>query len=311
MSYDATIVNHYDGTLTIIPMSGTVPGDAVVVNQGQTISLSDINTGDGFVVRIEAPITVRYDSTDLTRSGRTIFPQGTGDYPRYNFVGAGTYTIRKEGDNVFSGNVTVLDVVNTILNNQCGWNPYSNVLYGGPWNQAWGNNSACEYEQFGLVSGMINKLLFNKTREERVRLLNEVVVTPYLPPGSNDGTGQCTMLEATVITTWPALVAKLLTLGADPNLTTNPFGQTILTQLTIAQLDGQAMYDWYDVQAIIDSLLKAGAYVPPYFPGTYGYAQQAPWGFPFPPGGYGQYEPEMFVGKARVGSSKNPHKAKQ
>lgn len=279
MSYEAIIVNNYITQLTIIPLEGNTPQQSVQLPKGQSVPLTDINNGDGFVIRTNEPITVKYDSSDLTKAGRVIYPTGSGDFPTYKFIGAGKYTIYSDGDNYFDGDVSPVDVINAILTNPCQWNNYSNVLYQGPWNAAWGNNSPCEFDQFVLVCGMLNKLLFNKSRDERLRILNEPIITPYLPPYANDGTGRVTMLEAAVIVVWPALVVKLLSMGADPNVTTNPYGQTILVQLLLEQANGTYYYDWADNQAIVDALLKAGAWVPPYFPGTAGYIQ----GYGVPP----------------------------
>lgn len=271
MSYDATIINNYPTPVTIIPLTDGIPGTASILNTKESLSLSQIMNDDGFTVRLDASITIKFESTDLTKSPSVIYPNGENDYPTYSFKGPGVYTIYSDGEFISRGAVSASDVVNAILTTPCEWVPYSNTMFNGPWDNLYGINSQCEFDLVQTICGMLNTLFFNKSKEERLYILNTPIITQYLPPFASDGTGLCTMLEAAVIMRYTAIVIKLLTYGANPNVTSNPYEVTILSQLIQEQYNGTFYEDPYDNQAIIDALLKAGAWVPPYFPGTQGY----------------------------------------
>lgn len=149
---------------------------------------------------------------------------------------------------------------------------YGSGVLSGPTYPLWGS-SPCEQQKLVRILAALDNLLAPLPRQMQLNLLNSVVTT-FVP---NQGQTTVTLLEAAIIMRWPGLVARLLILGASPNVSTS--GVSLLAQLVQAlPLDfqeGQAA----DTQAIIDLLQQSGVLVPPGYPGTHGYGIDRPYPF--------------------------------
>lgn len=132
-----------------------------------------------------------------------------------------------------------------------------------------GFNQECEYIRYQEVARALNGLLVQI--RSPLSILNVAVEAFVRGQGRTD----ITILEAAIIMRWPALVARLLALGADPNLSTS--GVSLVQQLLEAEvldpmygsLSGRPtvhgeINEGRD-REIINLLLQAGAIRPPGF----------------------------------------------
>lgn len=258
MSYSIVLSNG-------LPVSLSVSLLGKNYNIGSEMSITVMGVTDGTQVQVltDRDVVVRFTNAQGQNS---LVPLLGNNTPFFLTEGQGTYGIFLAGNTVIPGQVTVKSIVDRILYNPCNFEPeYPVFPYGVDQfagNNAWFNNSPCEYNWFQEILAMLNVLLRDKTEAQRVKLLNEAVVTEIPFQGVDD----ITLLEASILIRSPSLVARLLALGADPNISTS--GINLVNQIIAA-----TGYDFYngnfpEDQAIVDALLRAGANVYPGFPGT-------------------------------------------
>jgi len=167
---------------------------------------------------------------------------------------------------------TMKDIIDYILVPNCPpntnmiWNGgFGYGVYNGPQNPSWGSNP-CQLQKLQVIMNALQNLLSRDSREESLAILNRPVITFVDQEGETD----ITILEAAIFMRWPGLVSYLLQLGASPNITTS--GQSLIQQLQIAYpIDLQEGLGPNN-QAIVQMLGMDGGFVPPGYPGTYGYA---------------------------------------
>lgn len=147
---------------------------------------------------------------------------------------------------------------------------YGSGILNGPTYPYWGS-SPCQQQKLVRILAALDAILAPLPRQMQLNLLNSVVTT-FVP---EQGQTTVTLLEAAIIMRWPGLVARLLILGASPNVTTS--GISLLAQLIEALPLDLQQGQGAETQAIIDLLNQSGSLVPPGYPGTHGYGIDRPY----------------------------------
>lgn len=254
MSYRAVISNDLSFPIVISLVSTTTGvGTERIIESKQSISVDVDTLTTGFIVKVSFPITVRKDAngTSVVIPATTQgIPNISPPFPLYLFQGPGTYIILPSGSFVSNDLLALKRIIDLILNNTCDiglpitpvpvWGNYAL----GPFGQQVGGpgqfpvfppigDNCCEDRRFNEIIALLTALLQGKTQSEITTLLNTPVVTFVPLQGQTD----VTILEAAIIARWPELVARLLALGASPNVSTS--GVPLIEQLNIALQSGQ------------------------------------------------------------------------
>lgn len=172
----------------------------------------------------------------LRRDREYIFPLLEMEPQSFPIVSGRSYLIDPDDIN------TLPHLIDIILSEECGFSP-------------WYVDYSCEYNQLSYAMLMLDRIVYNLGYQERYDLINIPI----------DG---ILALEAAVLRGWPELVARLVepNIGADPNLSTNSLGLTLLEQLLYgAEVDPIAVELEPQMIEIVNILLQAGAFLPPYY----------------------------------------------
>lgn len=237
MSFRITLSNGFNREINVNLDNQTFP-----IAANSSVFADGVRVGDVVTVQANGPIVVRRDFNNESDLVQLV----AGNNPSFVISGPGVYGIFPEGTIVPDGDVSVRRVIDTILSNVCDFNNFGGF-----------NDDQCDFFQFQQVMSLLNALLAGKTGPERRAIMNTVILT-FVP---NQGRTDVTMLEAAIIMRNVPLVARILSLGANPNLTTA--GVPLVLQLLGSNFNGVFDDEPLDTQQIINLLIRAGAYYPP------------------------------------------------
>lgn len=264
MSISITVSNELCECVTIF-----INNAEYTIESKQTITLTDIEINEVITVRKNMQLKLARDDT-FTGIRTYIFPSNREDnvnilgnidmnkqipYPNFPLSGPAAYIIMPITMDV-DYCMKVRNIMTVILNS----NSYDAI---GPYAVRDPRTQFYLYEE---VAPLIEDMLYGLGPDERYRITNMAIdVRNLLPPGYADPSGLCTLLEAAVIQCVPVLVARLLDndILADPNISTDPLGRTILAQILVNGLPNPADVDAQSMQDIVYLLVCAGATYPP------------------------------------------------
>lgn len=209
------------------PLQLSVDNNNLQIDPADSLLLGDVRQGEVVTFANNADVRIVRQANNVTQPVDIVNIRGMRGFI---VPGPGSYTL-------FPASLPLGGGIEAIIQRI--------LAHNSPYDQ-W--NICCN--DYNEVVALLNAILAPLNPFARQQLLNTPIIT-FVP---NQGNTEVTILESAIIMRWVPMVAYLLRIGANPNVTTAgvPF---------VVQLAPQAAID-PRVQAIIAYLVQAGAVVP-------------------------------------------------